>query len=155
MRQLKRLFIKIVYPLARLYWWLVRPKTRGVKCLVVFQGKMLLTRFNYAHRRWTVPGGGVHSSETYGEAAKREIFEELNIQNIEPVLIGTYTQIIEYKQDSVEVYAAEAETADFKIDGVEIAEAGWFTAQNLPHDRTPQTNNIIAMYEKHVRAKIS
>ena len=64
-------------PVRRFYWFVFRPQTRGVKVLILWQGKALLVRLGYAHRSWTIPGGGVHSEESYEEAARREIKEEV------------------------------------------------------------------------------
>ena len=148
-RLIKQVVYKKIYPLARLYWFLVRPKTRGVKCLVKYKDKFLLVKLNYAHRRWTIPGGGVSRNESYFDAAVREIKEETGLDAKELVLIGKYNHVIEYKKDRVEVYFAEVLNDKLKIDLVEIKEANWFARDTLPINRTPQTNAIFKLYDEY------
>lgn len=64
---LVKIFWFFVNPIRKLYWFIFRPKTRGVKCIVENKGKFLLVKLNYAHHKWTIPGGGVK---------KRRIFPE-------------------------------------------------------------------------------
>jgi len=148
-RLIKQVVYKKIYPLARLYWFLVRPKTRGVKCLVKYKDKFLLVKLNYAHRRWTIPGGGVSRNESYFDAAVREIKEETGLDAKELVLIGKYNHVIEYKKDRVEVYFAEVLNDKLKIDLVEIKEANWFARDTLPINRTLQTNAIFKLYDEY------
>lgn len=145
-RILKRFAIRYLYFIFRLYWFIRRPHTKGVKCLVLHDSKVLLTKLNYGHRRWTVPGGGVRKNEPSEKAAHREVFEETGVVLTSVKQIGSYSQIIEYKNDTVDVYSGEAVSPTILIDELEIAEAHWFPLTDLPSDRSPQTDKIIAMY---------
>ncbi len=40
----KRMLSKLIYPCLKLYWFLVRPKTFGVKCVIQHRGMLLLKR---------------------------------------------------------------------------------------------------------------
>ena len=42
-------------------------------------------------------------------------------------------------------YPAEVGKTDFKVDGFEIAKAGWFALKSLPENRTKRTDIILEM----------
>ena len=65
------------------------------------------------------------------------------------MFIGSYKTIVEYKNDTVEVYHAVVEDAVFKVDPVEIKEARWFSRNELPDDRGPVVDRIFKFYDKH------
>src|SRR3954470_4208287 len=66
-----------LFPLVLLYWHLVRPATTGVVVAVCCRGQVLLVRHSYGFQHWTLPGGGWKRGETLGDAARREVREEL------------------------------------------------------------------------------
>lgn len=138
---MKRVFINLFWntinPFRRLYWFIFRPQTRGVKVLIVWQEKILLTRLGYAHREWTIPGGGVHIHESYEEAARREIKEEVGITLGDIKKVGEYKSNKEYKRDTVVCFLTEVSNPTFRVDGIEIAEAGWYTPSTLPYPHRP------------------
>ena len=146
--KIKKFFYKIIHPILKYYWFVFRPKTRGVKCLIENNGKFLLVKLNYAHHKWTIPGGGVKRGESFLGAAIRETKEETGIEIFEPIFIGSYTGIIEYKNDSVEVYLAHSHDIVYKIDPVEIKEAKWFSVNELPNDRAASVDRIFKFYEE-------
>lgn len=150
---MKYLSIKIfwffVSPLRKIYWFILRPNTRGVKCLVENNGKFLLVKLNYAHKKWTIPGGGVNRKESYLEAASREVKEETGIEVLNPLLIGTYKSTIEHKNDTVEVYLGHSHDMVCKTDPVEIKEAKWFSKNQLPDDHVSSVDRIFKFYEEH------
>ncbi|MEK7195749.1 MAG: NUDIX domain-containing protein, partial [Patescibacteria group bacterium] len=75
----KRILYKIVHPLMRFYWFLVHPKTSGVKCLIEHDGKFLVIRNTYGEMHWTLPGGGIKKGESPEQAVLREVKEEVRI----------------------------------------------------------------------------
>lgn len=135
-RILTRSFYLIVNPIRLTYWFIFRPKTKGVKCVVENEGRFLLVKLSYSHKKWTIPGGGVNQNETLEEAARREVFEEVGIKLGEMKKIGEYLSTEEYKIDTITVFYSPVSSLEFKIDGQEIIEAGWFDRQNLPTDRS-------------------
>lgn len=143
-----KIFWFFINPLRKIYWFIFRPETRGVKCLIENNGKFLLVRLNYAHRKWTIPGGGAHKKESFLNAAIREAKEETELNIYEPIFIGSYKSIIEYKNDTVEVYLAHSRDIVYKIDPVEIKEAKWFSINELPDDRAASVDRIFKFYEE-------
>ena len=130
---------RFLYPFAKLYWFLFRPKTFGAKVLIKCGEEILMIRHTYGKQNWTLPGGGMKRGEKPDEAAKREVKEEMEIDLAEVILLGQFFLNQEYKKDTVYGFVAEVPQKDFKIDGVEILEARWFNLDNLPH-----TNSFIA-----------
>lgn len=147
---IKRLIANTAHKLLVVYWFLVRPKTRGAKCLIEHNGKFLLVRPGYSHMRWTIPGGGVNKRETFEEAARREAMEEVGVQVGDLKMFWRYFNKIEFKDDTVEVFYAKVEKPEFKIDNFEIIEAGWFSRENLPEGRMPRVDKIFAMLDLFV-----
>ncbi len=143
-----RTFYFFVNPFRRLYWFVVRPKTRGVKCVIFWQDKILLVRLAYAHKKWTIPGGGVKRHETPEQAAKRELREEVGINLSALNHCGSYQTVKEYKRDTVDCFYANVESPDFVLDDLEISEAGWFSLDDLPENRVPRVNKIIPFCKK-------
>ena len=145
-----RLFWMVVNPLRHAYWYVVRPHTLGAKCLVEHDGAVLLVRINYAHKRWTVPGGGVNRGETPEHAAIRELQEEVGVSASKVTKLGEYVSTHQYKVDTVHVYRCTAQSRGFKVDGFEISEAGWFRPEELPAERQPSVDKILAMRTKQL-----
>lgn len=63
------------------------------------------------------------------EAARREVFEELNIRLVDLVSVGDYV----YKQRYHAVYASHSEYEEFDLDFSELAEVRWFTRSEIVH----------------------
>lgn len=129
---MRRLLYTIGYPLAQVYWYVVRPKTVGVRCIVVNGNKVLLIKNTYNNKGWDFPGGGVDFGEDLSVAAKREVWEETGVKLSDVRQIGEFESDIEYKQDHVNCFVASAASQELNIDPGEIAEAQWFEIDKLP-----------------------
>ena len=118
-------------------------------------GKFLLVRLAYAHKSWTVPGGGVKRNESFEEACHREIKEEIGVK-LGPIFkIGEYVSKKEHKTDTVVVfYAALPIEQALILDDTEIQEVGWFAPKNLPHPHMPNVKTILEFYEQFQSRKI-
>jgi 8-oxo-dGTP pyrophosphatase MutT (NUDIX family) len=91
---------KFAYQCLKIYWFIFRPKTQGVTCLILSGDELLLVRHTYGRSAWTLSGGGFKRNETKEEAVKREVQEELGFI-IAPEYIGEFTHNSEYKIDTV------------------------------------------------------
>ncbi len=125
---------KLLYPLAVLYWFIRRPKTFGVKCLLTNKNEVLLLRHTYIPDVWSAPGGGVKKNEDIESAIIREVFEETGIIIHEPRLIETVTATHQYKIDTIAIFTYETTSKDYKNLSPEIEEIKWFDTSNLPKD---------------------
>ena len=64
--------------LARVWWWLRRPRTSGAHLFMWHQGRVLLLRTSY-RSGWTTPGGAIKQGESPVDAAIREAREEIGL----------------------------------------------------------------------------
>ena len=46
------------YPLAVAWWFITRPTTEGVRCIIKDGNRVLLIRHTYGRKDYTVPSGG-------------------------------------------------------------------------------------------------
>jgi len=58
----------------------------SIACLAFYNDKLLLV--NHKDIKWTPPGGGIESNESFEEAAKRELMEEADVEVIKYKPIG-------------------------------------------------------------------
>jgi 8-oxo-dGTP pyrophosphatase MutT (NUDIX family) len=135
----------------RHFWWrLRRPLLLGVRVAVFDdRGHVLLVRHTYTPG-WHLPGGGVDKGETAPEAGLREVREETGLTLTGPLrLHGLFVTFNHGASNHVALYVvtiSHAPAADpagtqahRKRDRWEIAETGWFPADDLPRDATPAT----------------
>jgi 8-oxo-dGTP pyrophosphatase MutT (NUDIX family) len=140
------IFYKFVHLLLKIYWFIFRPETRGVICLILSGDELLLIRHTYGHSAWTLSGGGLKKNESKKEAVKREVKEELGL-DITPEYIGEFTHNPDYKNDTVSCFVARIEKIEPKIDHLEIKEAKWWNINNLPEDHSMSLQRVILMHK--------
>lgn len=123
-----------------------RAMTLGVRGLVLdSEDRVLLVRHTYVPGFY-LPGGGVERGETMMQALARELQEEGGVHLLSaPALQGVYLNRRASPRDHVALYVVR----HFRYDGPrepdhEIAEAGFFPLDDLPHDATPATRARIA-----------
>ena len=137
---------KFIYSFLKIYWFIFRPRTQGVICLILSGDELLLIRHTYGRSAWTLSGGGLKRNETKEEAVKREVKEELGL-NITPEYIGEFTHNPEYKIDTVFCFVARMEKIEPKIDHLEIKEAKWWNINNLPRNHSMSLKRVILMHK--------
>ena len=142
---------RLIGRMARLYWRVRRPRTLGVRAIVVDQDeRIVLVRHTYADQ-WYLPGGGVKKGESFEAALLRELREEVAITDarIERVL-GVYHSRREAKDDHIVIFVVrvgEDEAAPVRrADPMEIEETGWFPLGGLPPGLSPATGRRIDEY---------
>ena len=64
------MLIKIAHWMRRLYYFIVRPITLGVRILLIDGDRVILVKHSY-EPGWFLPGGGVKRGETLEQAARR------------------------------------------------------------------------------------
>ncbi len=140
------LYKLLLYPLLRFYWRVLRPDVLGVRCLVEYEGRVLLIRNPYGPMKWDLPGGGVRRGERPEEAARREVFEEVGIPltNLRP--LGRYTGTEYYDKDTVVSFYASADSLAINPRRAEVYEEGWFEWGRLPEPLSREAAKVIGLY---------
>jgi len=131
-----RVFViqKILFPLMRIYWRVFRPRTFGVKAVVVRpeDSSVLLVRHSYGDTSiWSLPGGGYKPRRESPQAAvAREIHEELGLRVSTSSHLGEYKTQAQGKRDTVAIFLCQVEAATITKNS-ELAEARWFSPAAL------------------------
>jgi 8-oxo-dGTP diphosphatase len=127
-----RYFYRPIFWLARAYWLVSRPRTRGATAIICYKDEILLVKNTYGKGRWLFPGGGVEKKELPEQAVRREIKEELGISMTEVNLLGTHFFTDNFKKDTVWFFESHVDTRSVQPNKKEIAEAEWFRRNKLP-----------------------
>jgi ADP-ribose pyrophosphatase YjhB (NUDIX family) len=124
-----------------LYWRFARGMTLGVRAVVLDgEDRVFLVKHSYVSG-WHLPGGGVETGETFGEALRRELMEEGRIEVMgEPAMHGLFLNSHVSRRDHVAVYLVR----QFRQDRLpeanrEIIACGFFGANELPDETTQGT----------------
>jgi ADP-ribose pyrophosphatase YjhB (NUDIX family) len=119
-------------------------KKRYVGVAVKYKNKLLLCKRNSQGSypgMWSIPGGKLEENETTQEGAKREFFEEtdINIDDVELKFVGL---IPRHTRDGMKikglmyVYLLETQTPIYPdllnaVDGNEHTDCGYFTLEEI------------------------
>lgn len=138
---------RLIWRAARLWWRVRRPRTLGVRAIVLDPAdRIVLVRHTYV-ARWHLPGGGVKSGERVEAAAVREVREETGLDVPVEALAGVFHNRAEYKDDHVVLFVTRCARPEAlrASEGMEIAETGWFALDALP-ELSPATARRIAAW---------
>ena len=141
---------RLIHRAARLYWRVRKPRTLGVRAIVLDEmDRVALVRHTYTDQ-WYLPGGGVKKGESFETALHRELKEEIALSNarIERVL-GIYHSRRDAKDDHIVIFAVRvADSAALRpSDAVEIEEVRWFAMDEMPAQASPATRRRVAEYQ--------
>jgi len=128
----KRLGYRVAYRLLRAYWFLLRPSTNGVKCVLTNGDEVLLVRHTYGDRRWDLPGGALRASEDPEQAARREMAEELGIELAGLRSLGALEARVDHRNDHLHCFHAELNAPVIRLELAELSAARWFPREQLP-----------------------
>ncbi len=118
--------------------------TLGVRICAFDGDQVLLVRHTYAPG-WLFPGGGVDRGETVFDAAVRELREETGVIATEPpVLHGLFSNEDHFAGDHVACLLVRHFTKEAWRPSLEISEARFFPADDLPRDTTGGTRRRLA-----------
>ena len=135
---------KMLNSIRKIYGFIIRPETTGVKCLVKNQNnEYLLIKTTYSGDYWTVPGGGVHRNESLEHAIRREVKEEIGVDITELKQLGSYVSRAEYKKDTVYLYVAKTLQATTAKNLREISKAQWFSQDSIPQNRSRSLSEVL------------
>ena len=149
------LYHRLVGKAVRLAWRVIKPRTIGVRAVLLDQDdRVALVRHTYTDQ-WYLPGGGVKKGESIEAALRRELEEEVAVSDpvIERVL-GVYHSRREGKDDHIVIFAArtvaEADGHLRRADLAEIEQADWFPLTELPASISAATGRRIAEYQQGI-----
>ena len=143
------MFIRILYFGFRVYCFIFRPISMGVRVMMIQDGKVWLVRQTYMPG-WFMPGGGLKKGETLDEAARREAREETGAELGELTLLGAYSNFTEWKSDHNIVFIC----TDFEFKGKpdsEIAELRAFALNELPDGIWPGHRRRLQEYQAGIQ----
>jgi 8-oxo-dGTP pyrophosphatase MutT (NUDIX family) len=127
--------LRLIYLIYRVYCFIFRPITLGVRVMMIEKDRVLLVRHTYM-AGWFMPGGGVKRGETLDQAARREAHEETGATLNNLRLLGAYTNFKEWKSDHGILFLSTDFTTTSEHDN-EIAEIRFFPLDDLPADLMP------------------
>jgi 8-oxo-dGTP pyrophosphatase MutT (NUDIX family) len=147
--QVRRVGYRTAYAGLRMYWWLFRPRSSGVKCVLTHQGQVLLVRHTYGPRGWELPGGSRKRGEEAERTATREMREELGLSIETWQSLGRIEVTVDHHRDSLYCFQAELDapergSPELVLDEGEIAAAKWFPKGALPKPLGRYTRAILA-----------
>jgi 8-oxo-dGTP pyrophosphatase MutT (NUDIX family) len=144
---IKRLAYKLAVRVLQLYWFVFRPRTSGVTCIIRdADGRVLMVRHTYGKPAWSLPGGGTKRNETSEAAVRREIQEEIGIELVDLRQVGSFLNTVEFKRDRVTVFTARPASAALNLRREEIADARWIDVDELPSPTAPVAKRSLALW---------
>lgn len=132
-----------------------------VTLIIYKEGKILLQK-RADNGRWAIHGGGIEPGENYLDALRREIKEELNIEPINPTLLGIYSgkELFNTYPNGDQVYALDHTfictefKGTIKFNDGEVNELKWFDLNNLPDNIFEVDKPVINDVETFMKNKI-
>jgi ADP-ribose pyrophosphatase YjhB (NUDIX family) len=142
---LRTRFEPLIRPFFHVYARTRRGMTLGVRGMVLDErGRVLLVRHTYV-KGWHMPGGGVERGETAEAAVARELVEEAGVRpTAAPVLISIHSADAKFRGDHIVFFRIDRWEPCVATSRGEIAETGWFAADDLPDATTAGTRGRIA-----------
>lgn len=123
--RLRRLAYRAGFPVMRVWWFVVRPDTHGVKLVLWRDGEVLFVRHTYGNRQvWELPGGGRRRGESAEDAVRREAREELGLDLQAQSLIGVIVDR-QHATANLTCFAARYDGTPLTPCGAELAATTW------------------------------
>ena len=140
-----RLAYRLAYLALRVWSAVLRPHTRGVKCVVSDGPDVLLVRHSYGPALWDLPGGFCRPRESFAGAVRRELGEELGLPDgAEVVDLGEVRRRMHGRHETLRIFRVRVSREDVAVQSAEIAAAAWFARGAIPVARSAFVDNVIA-----------
>ncbi len=136
-----------LYAVQKSLWRAIRPRTKGVKILLINEnGEIVLIRNTYGRSDLLMlPGGGIRPLEPPERAAVREIREELGCEVKGLTYLSHYSSEAEGKRDTIHLFKGFIDGQP-RADRREILEARLIPLDGLPDETSPATRRRIEEY---------
>lgn len=135
------------------YLWLLRPRKRRIRGLIISAESVLLVKHVGGKDQWTLPGGGAHANEKPFETLKREIHEELKIdvelqRDLGLIEVNRYGALTTYH-----ILESTTDNKDIKPDRWELRDAQWFSINQLPDDCSQAVKTALERHYNQTSSK--
>jgi 8-oxo-dGTP pyrophosphatase MutT (NUDIX family) len=136
----------LAHRLLVLRWFVTRPRTLGVRAIVLStEGAIVLLRHSYVPG-WYLPGGGRASDEDPQAAVLRELREEIGLEDYRAIRhLGHYEHRPTFKRDRLELFLVEGARYRWQP-SLEIEEVREFDPQALPEDLSVRSRADISLW---------
>jgi ADP-ribose pyrophosphatase YjhB (NUDIX family) len=144
-RTLRRAY-RLGYLTLKPVWFVTRPRTHGMKCVLRSGDHVLLVRHTYARRdKWDLPGGFLRAGEELQAAVARELREELGVAPGRTVHVTTVPARFDHRRETIDVVAVDVpEGTVLTPSPVEIATTRWARHDALPPAMTTFSRRMVA-----------
>lgn len=149
--QLRRLAYRVAYVALRVYWHLAHPELSGVKCVLRdARGHVLLVRHSYGPRAWDLPGGIARHGEAPVATARREMAEELGLDDDRWTPLGTIHGRLFNRHDTIHVLGLclDTEAPALTLQPAELLGATWCDPAAPPQPLAFYTERLLARIER-------
>ena len=145
-----QIVFRLGFPLARIWWRLLRPRHEGALVAIQVGQSLLLLRSSY-RSAWNFPGGSVRQGETPEASARRELAEEIGLVPNAPLhLAGEASGVWDGRRDRVFFFVLRLdELPTLRLDNREIIGARLVPIDDL--HQVPLTGPV----EAYVRGQYS
>jgi ADP-ribose pyrophosphatase YjhB (NUDIX family) len=141
--QVRRVAMRLAYAGLRTYWFVVRPRVVGVKCVLTHGEDVLLVRHTYGNRAWDLPGGTVRRRELPRDAAAREMHEELGRRIEDWISLGELFVNTNHHDDNLHLFQARVDDRELDLNLTELDQAAWFPREALPAELSRYVRTIV------------
>lgn len=142
---LRRLAHRAAYQVLRVWWFLARPHTQGVKLVLWSGDRVLFVRHTYGDRQaWELPGGGRRRRETAVDAARREAGEELGVDIADWAVVG---EVVSREHATARLCCLRAvhDGSPLTLSRGELAEARWCAPADPPRPLGRHAAAVLAL----------
>jgi 8-oxo-dGTP pyrophosphatase MutT (NUDIX family) len=145
-RWLVRAGMTFAHRLMMLHWFVTRPRTFGVRAIVLTPaGNVVLLRHSYI-RGWYLPGGGRAANEEPEAAILRELREEIGLVDYRGIRhLHHYEHSPTFKRDQLDLFIIEGARYRW-TPSLEIEEVSEFDPRALPADIAARSRSDIGWW---------
>lgn len=119
----------------------------GVSVVITnLTGDVLLLKHSYGPSVWGLPGGGLGRGEDPQAAALREVREELGVELMRIVPVGTLEEMLSGSPHTAHIFTGVCDRQP-RPDGREVTEARFFPSHSLPEPLGETTRKRIAVWK--------